>query len=395
VLLTGVIWFLIAVVNHMLFPFLFACGAFALALASFACALVALRGIAIERGPIGDAATGHAVSMPLIVTNRLGRPRQPFVVVERCPFAPDDLHRMAIDSLGARERRVVQRRILAMCRGEFELGSVMLRSGDPAGLFVRQRTFWLPKKTLVVPGAEPIPNLQLQHRHAVITTAGSPVSAAGMGQDFYGVREYNPSDGLRHIHWKSSAKFRKLMVQEFERNAVMSVAILLDAHEKYVSGSDHWSNLEYQVRAAASICNQVAGLYCNIAVGAGGMQRFIMPPKLAAEAQQDVLYQLAVLQPGKVALADVVYELGSLLPRNTVIFCLSLATNSRLLDALEILSHQSMTVRWFCARPNVFRTTMPGVTPEPLEEPEPFPGPLQAVNLAPGMRFATALTAEA
>ena len=55
--LTGIIWFFIAVVNHTLFPFMIACGLVALTGASFICALLSLRGISLNRGAPGNAAT--------------------------------------------------------------------------------------------------------------------------------------------------------------------------------------------------------------------------------------------------------------------------------------------------------------------------------------------------
>jgi len=390
VLLTGAVWFLIAVVNDTFFAFLFACGATALAGASLICATFSLRGLRLQRGSVGDAATGQAAAMPVILKNELNRRRQPVVIIEQCPFSPEETHSVLVTPLTAGEERVVNRRILAMKRGEFELDRVVVRSGDPAGLFFRERAFSCPKTLLIAPGVEPIPDLRLRREDAVAATTGNPVNAAGTSQEFYGVREHTPSDGLRYIHWKSSARFGRLMVREFERNAVMSVAVLLDANEHFVSGPEHWSNLEYQVRAAASICSHLAGLYCNIAFAAGGARKILVPPTLASEAEQNLMYELAVLKPGGVPLAEVAFDLGGSLPRGTVIFCLSLATPKPLRQALEVLSHEGMTVRWLCARREAFQEAFP--VPQrrrrvtALKEPD-----VDAAQLRPGMRLDRAL----
>ncbi|OGV64535.1 MAG: hypothetical protein A3K19_01210 [Lentisphaerae bacterium RIFOXYB12_FULL_65_16] len=391
-------WFLIAVVNHMLFPFIFACGAFALALASFCGTLVALSGVSVRRGPVGDAATGQTVAMPLLVKNELDRPRQPLVVLEHCPFALEQPTRTVVESLDAAEERVVQRRILAMHRGEFELSRIFLRSGDPAGLFCQQRSFRCPKKMVVVPGTEPLPDLRPSLRYSILTTVGSPVSAAGISQDFYGVREYNPTDGLRHIHWKSSARFHHLMVQEYERNAVMSVAVLLDADERHVSSRDIGSNLEYQIRAAASICTHMAGLYCSLSFAAGGQSMTLMPTRLATQALQEILLQLAVLKAGPIPVDRVAYDLAMRLPRNTVVYCLTLDTADPARDALRVLEQQGMGVRWFCAPPEAFPPLRPMPDPAaPAAEVAPrrrVSGPTQPSLLHRGMGLARALTGD-
>lgn len=48
--------------------------------------------------------------------------------------------------------------------------------------------------------------------------------------EFRSLREYQQGDNPRHIHWATSARFRKLYVREFEQRQMHSVLILLDSH---------------------------------------------------------------------------------------------------------------------------------------------------------------------
>jgi uncharacterized protein (DUF58 family) len=368
------------------------CAALALVAASLVSAAFSLWGIDLQRGACGDAACGEAVSLPLGVRNRLSRRRQPVVVVEDVPFAADPCVRTVIPPLRGGEERGVQRRVLALKRGEFVLGRVLLRGGDPAGLFRRERWFVLPARMVVYPGTEPIPDLLLHQSEALGSVAGSPVSAAGVSQDFYGVREYHPTDGLRYIHWRSSARFGHLMVREFERNAVVSVAVMLDAHEHFVSGSDPCSNLEYQVRAAASICRHCADLYCSFGFAAAGAAPVVVRPALASAVCAEVMYALATLRPGPVTLAAAAGELARQLPRNTVVFCFSLAAPRDLADALGLLTEQGMQVRWYCARRDVFGAATGGRGHHRPVTLEPAPRWLLApTELLPGMGLEEAL----
>jgi uncharacterized protein (DUF58 family) len=354
VALAAVAWLLAAIVNRMVFPFLMGCGALALVVVSLASAAASLWGLRLRRGPGGDAACGETVSLPLTIENCLSRRRQPVVLVESVAFAAEPSLRTVVAPLQAREERLVPRRVLALRRGEFSLGPVVLRGGDPAGLFRRERRLDLPAALLVYPGTEPVPDLRLHQSEALSAVAGSPVSAAGMSQDFYGVREYHPADGLRYIHWKSTARHGQLMVREFERHVVTSVAVLVDGNEHFVSGPDEWSNLEYQIRAAASILRHCAGLYCSVALAAAGEKARVVRPALASAACNEGLYALATLRPGTSSLAHAALELGRLLPRNTVVFCFSLAAPRDLTDALDVLVEQGMDVRWYCARRDAF-----------------------------------------
>ena len=369
----------------------FASSAFALALTSLVCALLSLRGLTVRRGPVGEAAAGQAVSMPLIVLNRCHRRRQTAIIREPCRFAADPVHITLLSSLQAREERVVHRRVLTQRRGEYDQQRVIFRGGDPAGLFYRERAFELPQRVVITPAIESLPDFPWKPKPTLVATGGSPLSAAGTSQEVYGIREHHPMDGLRNIHWKSSARFGKLMVREFERDAVMSVAILLDAEAVSVSGPEHWSNFEYQIRAAASIINHVADLYCHVAFGTGGEYKLLIEPALASQVKRDLLYRLAALQPGKVSLADVAMDLGERLPRDSVVFCLSLSMSDALAKALQILALQGMTVRWFCAARYAFKTPETGRATAEVPAPVRQGGGVDLVHLRPGIPLTGAL----
>jgi uncharacterized protein (DUF58 family) len=52
----------------------------------------------------------------------------------------------------------------------------------------------------------------------------------GRGQDFYALRDYQPMDGARHVHWKASARSGSLMVREFAREDDCRVVLVFDPH---------------------------------------------------------------------------------------------------------------------------------------------------------------------
>ena len=175
------------------------------------------------------------------------------------------------------------------------------------------------------------------------------------------------------------------MVREFERHAVPSVAVLLDADSRFLAGSGHWSNLEYQVRAAASLCRHAAGVYCRLAIAAGGEREFLAPPRLAAAAEWDILYHLAVLRPGSVRLGELALRLGEHLPSETLVFCLSLSADPGLERALAVLSEAGMGVRWYCAESARFGNARGGHGKRRTAERNPVRSGLAPVFVHPGM----------
>jgi uncharacterized protein (DUF58 family) len=54
--------------------------------------------------------------------------------------------------------------------------------------------------------------------------------AKGRGQDLYALRDYQPMDSARHVHWKASARAGSLMVREFAREDDSRVVLIFDPH---------------------------------------------------------------------------------------------------------------------------------------------------------------------
>jgi uncharacterized protein (DUF58 family) len=52
----------------------------------------------------------------------------------------------------------------------------------------------------------------------------------GRGQDLYALRDYVPTDSVRHVHWKASARLGSLMVREFTLEEDFRVLLVLDPH---------------------------------------------------------------------------------------------------------------------------------------------------------------------
>lgn len=346
-------WLLVAMVNQTLFAFLLAILGFAVLLASLVSALFSLHGLRVRRAPASDARVGQIVSLPLEISNLQWRRRQDLAVIERIGCAQEETVSCVLPPLARRQTILFERKVSAARRGEFMLSDVRLRSGDPAGLFYRERVFRRPGVLLVHPQIVPLPELFLHKYEASPTASSHPISTAGASQDFYGVREYNVTDGMRYIHWRSSARYGRLMVKEFERNAIASVVLLVDGQEHFVS-ERQFSNLEYIIQAAASITEHCSGLYCSLAYAAGGSRLQIQEPKAAAEARFDVMYNLATLRPGPLTLQDVIPAMDTYLGRHAVVFCLSLSETPALREALESMLAAGLDVRWCCASREAF-----------------------------------------
>jgi uncharacterized protein (DUF58 family) len=57
---------------------------------------------------------------------------------------------------------------------------------------------------------------------------------------FHQIREYQPGDSQRNVHWKSTAKTGRLMVRQFEETRRARLAIVLGMHEDEFASDDEY-----------------------------------------------------------------------------------------------------------------------------------------------------------
>jgi Protein of unknown function DUF58 len=73
------------------------------------------------------------------------------------------------------------------------------------------------------------------------------------GEDDAAPRAYQDGDGLRRVHWKSTARYGELMVRREEHQWRNSASVFLDTRRTAHSGTGPSATFEFAVSAAASI----------------------------------------------------------------------------------------------------------------------------------------------
>ncbi len=100
-------------------------------------------------------------------------------------------------------------------RGVLAVGPVSVLRGDPLGLFERSSDRRQAVDLFVHPRTTPLEGLSLGRLRDL---EGLP--SAHLARDdvsFHALREYQPGDDLRHVHWKSTARVGELMMRQYEQ----------------------------------------------------------------------------------------------------------------------------------------------------------------------------------
>lgn len=99
-------------------------------------------------------------------------------------------------------------------RGVLSVGPVSVRRGDPLGLFERANDRRQAVDLFVHPRTIALDGLSLGHMRDLEGLPAQHLSRDDVS--FHALREYQPGDDLRHVHWKSTARVGEVMVRQYE-----------------------------------------------------------------------------------------------------------------------------------------------------------------------------------
>jgi uncharacterized protein (DUF58 family) len=124
---------------------------------------------------------------------------------------------------------------------------------DPLGIFEFPVKFLQTSEIEVHPRLEPTPSLKTSISPEAIDFGFYEINKRGDSNLFIGTREYRHGDPVRMINWKLSQKFKKVVVNEFEKNTSSYVTLLMDLCLNTQLGSGELSTWEMAKDLALSI----------------------------------------------------------------------------------------------------------------------------------------------
>jgi uncharacterized protein (DUF58 family) len=141
-------------------------------------------------------------------------------------------------------------------RGYYQLGPLVLETGDLFGFHRRYRVLSEPHFLLVLPKVLPLEGFDIASRR--------PIGEVRMSYRLYedptriaGVRQYQPGDSLNRVHWKATARTGTLHSKIYEPSTVAGITLLLDFHQDSHAPQHEPVRSELSVTAAASLANAV------------------------------------------------------------------------------------------------------------------------------------------
>ncbi len=165
-----------------------------------------------------------------------------------------DGSRMQLVRIPSRGDKVISYDITFLRRGYYQIGPLLVESGDLFGLHRRYRVLTLPHYVTVLPHVVPLEGYDIaSHRPLgeIRLTHRLFEDTARMS----GVRQYVDGDALNRIHWRATARTGVLQCKTFEPSCIAGATLVLDFHRDNfnVPGAEY--RAELAVTTVVSIAN--------------------------------------------------------------------------------------------------------------------------------------------
>ena len=253
-------------------------------------------------------------------------------------------------------------------RGQYHLGPIELRSGDPLGIFELRRRVSGRYKIIIYPAPYDIPGFQLppgripggriaRYRTHYLTTNVATV------------RDYAPGDSFNRIHWRSTARTGRLMVKEFELDPTSDVWIMLDLDANWhvaqpwespaiaITPAVLWphhhrkepplapATIEYATAAAASIAQRYLIERRAVGLLAYTPRRQVLQLERGHRQFTKILEMLAVVEPAEsIAFDRIVTAERHFLDRNVTVVAITSSADNAWVAALRDYHNNGINV---------------------------------------------------
>jgi len=161
-----------------------------------------------------------------------------------------------VASLGPRERRHFHYTLSCRRRGYYPLGPLNMQTGDLLGIERRSLARVEPAYLTVYPRVVPLQQLGLPTRSPLVALpARSPLFEDPAR--IMGVRDYQPGDSPRRIHWTATASTGRLLVKRYQPAIARETLICLDLNQEDYERGQRYTATELAIVVAASIANHI------------------------------------------------------------------------------------------------------------------------------------------
>ncbi len=159
-------------------------------------------------------------------------------------------------TLGAGARQTLMYQVTFQMRGYYQIGPLLIESGDLFGLHRQYRILTKPAFIVVPPHVVPVTGYDISTRRPI----GEIKLSHRLFEDptrISGVRLYQPGDPLNRVHWRATARTGELHSRQYEPSCLAGATFLFDFHVAGYPARGEPFRSELGVTLVASLANAV------------------------------------------------------------------------------------------------------------------------------------------
>lgn len=164
--------------------------------------------------------------------------------------------RVRVMLLWGGESRSLEYTIKCNRRGYFQIGPTVLETGDMMGLFRRYRVGNQPIYITVLPKVLPLTSYEIGSRRP-IGEIRMRESSMDDPTRLRGIRQWQPGDPMRSVHWAATARTGTLHSKIYEPSSIAGATLILDLHKSTTPKEHEPKRSDLTITAAASIANSL------------------------------------------------------------------------------------------------------------------------------------------
>ena len=280
---------------------------------------------------------GDALNVKMKVRNKRNLSLYFIELVDKFPGAPPGEENISLFMLKVKAKEALPVSYLTDCyrRGLWRLGPVSIVSQDALGFFKIKKTAKVFSEVLVYPSMFRIFSFPPLASGSVSWMGVETAKISGDSHEFFGVREYQRGDAMSRIHWPSTARHNRLIVKQFERNAVQEATIVIDLKKGHDIGHGKETTLEYSVKIAASLARYLLNEGAFVQIVAYGKEAMMLPFGKGESHMYKILEYMAKVQADSdFTLSQALEEASFVTPHRSTLITIILDNDIESLTAL-------------------------------------------------------------
>lgn len=279
--------------------------------------------ISVTRNMQDTAYEDDVINIKINIENKRGLGVYFIELIDKFPGgAPEEQEpSLFILNMQGRENKKTSYMLNCYKRGLWTLGPITIVSQDALGFFKMKKMLNAFSDILVYPSLFRIFAFPALASGSVSWMGVETAKISGDSHEFFGIREYQRGDAMSRIHWPSTAKHNKLIVKQFEKNAIQQATVVLDLNKKADVGTGKETTLEYSIKILGSISRYLLNEGVFLQMMGYGEKPTILPFGKGESHMYKILEYLArVRADGELTFSQALEEASLLTPhRSTLI----------------------------------------------------------------------------